>query len=137
MVQPRHDHFVSGLAIAPDSTTQAKSERRHIRPKRDLVSLASQQIGYRSVCSADHLVALTARRKGSMGVRVAVGEIVADGVDDSLGHLSASGAIQKEGVVLIHLEFERRKLSANPVEVEIGHKSPLSCLILRTVSEFF
>jgi len=105
------------LVARPPGTSQRppemEGERRHVRPKGDIVRRRAQEVGQGAPGPRQHGVGLFAAGIAPVGVRIVVVEVVHHGVADRGGHLSPARSIEVGDRLSPVLTVKRGKSRSN------------------------
>lgn len=112
MIKFRHDDFISGIPVAPQSSADVKGDRRHIRAERHFLWLAVEKIGESLSRFQQQGVGFGAGRIRPVRVGVVVKQIIADGGGDFARNLRASGAVEVGDRMTIVFSFQSREMCA-------------------------
>ena len=109
VVEPRDEHFVTGLQLACERAREEEVERRHALPEGDLVTGAPEERARLVVGEVDE-------RRGTLrgfvrrtDVGVVVAHVVRDRVDHLVGTLGAAGAVEEREPALERGEARTRR----------------------------
>ena len=125
VVHAGDDDLVAGSDLTAQRAADAKRERRHVRAEHDFLRRSGvQHVGDGLVRIVQHGVAALAGGERAAVVGVAVGQVVADGVDHRLRHLGAAGVVEKHGRLAVDLHGESGILRTNLSQIKrVCHRS--------------
>jgi hypothetical protein len=128
MIQARQDDLITRANVTPKCAADRKGQRGHVRSENHLVRSTSQQISHNGARCVNCLVSTATGCKCAMGIGIVVDQIIGDGIDHPLRNLRPARTIEKHGRMSIHLLCQRRKLCANPGQIEGVHAALLNSI---------
>jgi hypothetical protein len=119
MIEIGDDNLVARLPSATERPAQGERVRRHVRAEGNATGIrSSEKVGESRVGVVKDLITATAGFERPAVVGVAVSQIVADSVDDTLRGLAACRPVEEDGGTPSNAESERGELGANVLDVE-------------------
>ena len=118
MVEARDDDLIAWLQLAADRPADGKGQRGHVGAEDNLFRLAGEKIRHGETSAGKHGIGTLAGGKEAVRVGVAGAQIVRDCVDDFLRDLGSTGAVKIDHGVAMNGLRQRRKLRADPADVE-------------------
>jgi hypothetical protein len=128
MIQARQDNLITGTNVTPKCAADRKGQRGHVWSENHLVRSTPQKISHSGARRVNRFVSAATGCKCAMSIGIVVDQIIGDSIDHPLRNLRSAWTIKKHGGMSIHFLRQRRKLCANPGQIEGVHAALLNSI---------